>query len=174
MISTKSELLQYLNQDAKANKHTGIRARLFGDEIWKYIKSFRYVDYFSHQRSTFSRFCYRVWSMRFHVLGIKLGFSISNCAEIGPGFAIAHYGSIVIHSSAVIGKNFRIHEGTCIGTTNGSNSAAKIGDNVFISTGAKIIGDISIANDVAIGANAVVVKSIDEPGTTWGGYLRVN
>ena len=35
--------------------------------------------------------------------------------------------------------------------------------------GCKIIGNITIADNVAIGANAVVVKSITEPGTTWGG-----
>jgi serine O-acetyltransferase len=55
-----------------------------------------------------------------------------------------------------------------IGSTNGSK-APKLGNNVFIGTGAKIIGDITIADNVAIGANAVVVKSITEPGTTWGG-----
>lgn len=33
-----------------------------------------------------------------------------------------------------------------------------IGNNVFLGTGCKVIGAISIANDVTIGANAVVVK----------------
>ena len=31
------------------------------------------------------------------------------------------------------------------------------------------MGDITIADDVAIGANAVVIRSITEPGTTWAG-----
>ena len=44
-----------------------------------------------------------------------------------------------------------------------------IGDRVFIATGAKIIGNIAIANDCSIAANTVVVKSILEEGTTWGG-----
>ena len=44
-----------------------------------------------------------------------------------------------------------------------------MGDNIFIGTGAKIIGEVTIADDVSIGANAVVVKSITEEGTTWGG-----
>ena len=40
---------------------------------------------------------------------------------------------------------------------------------MFLGSGARLIGDISIADDVAIGAGAVVVKSIDESDTTWGG-----
>ena len=57
-----------------------------------------------------------------------------------------------------------------MGTTNGSNRAPVLGNNIFLGDGCKIIGDISIANDVNIGANAVVVKSITEPKTSWGGY----
>ncbi len=83
--------------------------------------------------------------------------------------SIAHYGTIVVNSAAKVGKNCRIHEGVNIGATNGSAKAPIIGDNVFIGTGAKIIGDITIANDVAIGANAVVVKSIEDSGVTYGG-----
>ena len=75
----------------------------------------------------------------------------------------------MVANRASVGKNCRLHEGVTIGATNGSNRAAQIGDNVFISSGVKIIGEITIADDVAIGANAVVVKSIEEPGTTWGG-----
>lgn len=50
-----------------------------------------------------------------------------------------------------------------------SIEAAKIGDNCYLGSGAKIIGDIRIADGVAIGANAVVVKSIIENNTTWAG-----
>lgn len=56
-----------------------------------------------------------------------------------------------------------------IGATNGEDQAAKLGDNVFIGSGAKIIGNIQIASDVAIGANAVVVNDVLEPGITVGG-----
>ena len=44
-----------------------------------------------------------------------------------------------------------------------------IGDRVFIGTGARILGKVQIANDVVIGANAVVTRDILEPGTTWVG-----
>ena len=69
----------------------------------------------------------------------------------------------------MIGKNCRIQDGVTIGATNGSTCAPQIGNNVFIGSGAKIIGDIRIADDVAIGAQALVVKSILESGITVGG-----
>jgi serine O-acetyltransferase len=42
--------------------------------------------------------------------------------------------------------------------------APKIGDHVYIGPGAKVFGDIEIADDVQIGANAVVNKSCMENG----------
>ena len=104
---------------------------------------------------------------RHHSLGVKLGLSIP-LNVFGPGLCIVHPGTIVVASGATIGRNCRIHEGVTIGATNGQSKAATIGDNVFIASGAKIIGDIKICDDVAIGANAVVVKSVLEPCTVGG------
>ena len=44
-----------------------------------------------------------------------------------------------------------------------------IGNNVFLASGCKIIGEVEITDNVAVGANAVVVKNIVEKGTTWVG-----
>lgn len=83
---------------------------------------------------------------------------------------IEHYGPIVVNGAAKIGANCRIHEGTTIGA-NGlfSKKAPQIGDNVYIATGAKIIGDITVATCIVIGANAVATKSFKEPNITIGG-----
>lgn len=45
----------------------------------------------------------------------------------------------------------------------------QIGDNVFIGAGAKILGDITIANNTTIAANAVVIHSIENEGCTLAG-----
>ena len=99
---------------------------------------------------------------------IRYGFHLPLNA-IGPGLSIAHVGPIIINSRAKIGENCRIQTGVTLGATNGTTDAPQLGDNVFLGDGCKIIGGVTIADDVAIGANAVVVKSILEPGTTWGG-----
>ena len=77
---------------------------------------------------------------------------------------------IVVNSSARIGSNCRIHSGVVIGTKAGySNKSPRIGNNVFIGPGAKIFGDIIVADGIAIGANAVVNNSFLEPNITIAG-----
>lgn len=97
-------------------------------------------------------------------LSVKLGFTIPPNV-FGPGLNIPHYGPIVINSNAKIGANCRIHNCVNIGTKAGfSDLAPKIGNNVYIGPGAKIFGDIEIADGIAIGANSVVNKSFIEKG----------
>lgn len=60
-----------------------------------------------------------------------------------------------------------IQAGVNIGVNNGG--VPTIGDNVYIGPGAKLFGAIEIANDVAIGANAVVTKSFTESNITIAG-----
>jgi serine O-acetyltransferase len=44
-----------------------------------------------------------------------------------------------------------------------------LGNNIYIGPGAKIFGKIRLADGIAIGANAVVNRSFDEPGITIAG-----
>ena len=84
--------------------------------------------------------------------------------------AIAHYGTIIVNKFARVGANCRIHAGVNIGTEAGSEDKAPvIGDNVYIGPGAKIFGAIVIADNIAIGANAVVNKSFNTPCVSIGG-----
>ena len=171
MITTKKDLAYYLQQDAIALRCNRKMPRLFGDEIWKYQIILRKTEYYTNafRKSKKCLILHYAWyKFRLHNRSLKLGFSIP-INVFGPGLSIAHYGTIVVNDAARVGKNCRIQEGVNIGATNGSAAAPQIGDNVFIGTGAKIIGDISVADDVAIGANAVVVKSITESGVTYGG-----
>ena len=86
------------------------------------------------------------------------------------GFKVNH-GKCIVSKSARIGRDCVIVGDVTIGGIGGNrdHGAAIIGDRVFISTGARIIGNVKIADNVVIGANAVVVKDILEPGITVGG-----
>lgn len=170
MITSKKDLKYYLNEDKKALRCSTKRPRIGQDEIWRYQIMLRKTEYYENcGKGLIGKFLKYFYHVRYRSLGKKLGgFCISpNC--FGPGLSIAHWGPVVVHPNARIGKNCRIHECVTIGATNGSTKSAVIGDNVFIATGAKIIGDVSVADDVAIGANAVVVKDVSEPGITVGG-----
>lgn len=99
-----------------------------------------------------------------HRSGVRLGFTIPKNV-FGPGLCIVHHGTIVVSPKARVGAYCRIHPSTSIGDYNG---APQIGDMVYIAPGAKIFGDITIGNEVAIGANAVVNNSFGSHLTLGG------
>lgn len=143
--------------------------KILGDEIWKYQIILRKYEYLKNKRKNpLDYIRLMIIKLRYHKLSIKLGINIPPNV-FGPGLSIAHYGTIVVNSNSRVGKNCRIQEGVNIGATNGKASAPQIGNNVFIGSGAKIIGKVTIADDVAIGAGCVVVKSITEKGITVAG-----
>jgi serine O-acetyltransferase len=79
---------------------------------------------------------------------------------------------IVINDASIIGVNCRIHTCVNIGSTSGQKEAPIIGNNVYIAPGVKIFGGIHIADNIAIGANAVVNKSFLEPNITIAGCKK--
>lgn len=105
----------------------------------------------------------------------KLGISIPSRTRIGPGFYIGHFGGIVVHHAAVIGRNCNISQGVTIGQANrGSRKGTPtIGDNVYIGPGAKIVGAVKIGNNVAVGANCVVTSDVPDNGVIVGVPGRV-
>lgn len=80
------------------------------------------------------------------------------CPEIGPGFFIQH-GYATAVSARRIGKNCSINQCAAIGWTDRSRPPI-LGDNVHIKNGAKVLGPITIGDNVIVGANAVVVKDV--------------
>ena len=93
------------------------------------------------------------------VTGIELPCEV----PIGSNFRIDHFGGIVISGYAEFGNNCRIRNGVVVGLKNPENPCApKIGNDVDIGAGAKLLGPIVIGNNVSIGANAVVTKSIPD------------
>lgn len=159
MITSKNELLDFLNADKKAlHKEYCKKPTLFGDPIWKFQISLRYVEYYKncgYGVFTFFKFYYHLTIYK--LLLIFLGFTIYP-NNFGKGLSIAHRGTVVVNESARIGNNCRIHTCVNIGSNIGGDGVPKIGDNVYIGPGVKIYGDIKIGNKIIIGANAVVNK----------------
>ena len=104
-----------------------------------------------------------------HRLATRLGFTIPKNV-FGPGLHIVHYGTIVVHPDARVGRNCRLHPSTSIGDYNG---VPRLGDNVYIGPGAKIYGPVTLGDNVAVGANAVVNKSFGSNVTLGGVPARI-
>lgn len=163
MIRSKQDLHSYLLSDADGLHRTSTKPAWFGDECWRFQWHLRHAEYYFNTNQRLRYVWHKVWLRR---LAIQLGFSISmNC--FGPGLQLMHRGTIVVNDKAKIGSNCRIHVCVNIGEENGC--APRIGNNVYIGPGAKIFGDIEIADDILIGANAVVNKSFTTPGISIGG-----
>ncbi|WP_200820621.1 serine O-acetyltransferase [Algoriphagus boritolerans] len=86
--------------------------------------------------------------------------------EIGPGLYIQH-GFATIIAAKKIGKDCFINQQVTIGYTE-SGKTPTLGDQVRVSAGAKVLGDIQVGNNVKIGANAVVLKDIPDNCTVVG------
>ena len=170
MIQSKADYKHYLEQDRLALYKKRKRPRIAGDEIWQYERLLRKTEYFLNCHKTpIGKVIATFLHFRLRKMGRKLcGYHIPpNAFE--EGLSIAHWGPIVVHPSARIGKNCRIQQNVTIGATNGQTEAAHIGDNVFIGPCSSIIGKVTIASDIAIGANSVVTKSFEESGITIAG-----
>ena len=113
---------------------------------------------------------YPLAKVMLHRLKYRMGISIPPATQIGGGFFIGHFGGIVVNGKAVIGKNCNISQGVTLGQANrGRNKGVPVlGDNVYIGPGAKVVGAVTIGNNVAIGANCVVTTNIPDNAVVVG------
>ncbi|GAB3330802.1 serine O-acetyltransferase [Marilutibacter aestuarii] len=105
---------------------------------------------------------------------LLLGISIPGNATIGPGLYIGHFGGIFLHGDA--GRNLSVGQGVTLGFKGAGKSTRwpRIGDDVYIGTGAKVIGDVSIGDGVVIGANTVVTKDVPARMRVVGAAIRMS
>ena len=105
MIHSKEEYKEYLLADKRALGITKKRPKFFTDEIWKFERALRKYEYYHNLdkgKNPLLLLSERFAHLRFHHLSVKFGFSIP-INVFDKGLSIAHYGSIVVNSKAVIG-----------------------------------------------------------------------
>lgn len=90
------------------------------------------------------------------------GIEIHPGATIGRRFFIDHGMGIVIGETAEIGDGVMLYHGVTLGgqVLTQTKRHPTIGNNVTIGAGAKVLGPITIGENSAIGANAVVTKDV--------------
>ena len=92
-----------------------------------------------------------------------LQVSIHPSASIGTSVFLDHATGIVVGPFAAIGDEVTIMQNVTVGrNVENPNRAPRIGRGVLLSTGATILGDISIGDFAKIGAGSVVTR--DVPG----------
>ncbi len=96
------------------------------------------------------------------------GISIPVAAEFGPGLRIHHLGGIIVHPSVRVGKKCTLYHDVTLGTDGLSEDAPRIGDDVLIGAGARVLGGIRLGDRCRVGANAVVVHSFPDDSVLVG------
>jgi len=103
-----------------------------------------------------------------YFIRIVFGSDISCRAKIGPGFVIQHGHDIVIGSEVTIGSGCKIFNGVTLGnkdvSVNAFGEQPTVGNGAVFCTGAKILGPLSIGDNVVVGANSVLLR--DCPSNT--------
>lgn len=95
---------------------------------------------------------------------------ISSHCPIGKGLVIHNFSGIFLRPERM-GKNCIVFQGVTVGHlrhTKGRRSGPSIGDNVFLGAGCKVLGDVTIGNNVVVGANSLVITSVPDDCTMVG------
>lgn len=98
------------------------------------------------------------------------GIEIHPGAKIGPGLFIDHGTGIVIGETAELGRNVTLYQGVTLGGTGKEKGKRHptIGNNVVVSSGAKILGSFKVGDHAKIGAGSVVLKEVPAYATVVG------
>ena len=139
-------------------------------DIYRFLYHLRRYEYLITCHSTLLKKFQRFWHLRrYQILAKGLGYVIGD-GVLGDGVTFYHRGSIYINPAARIGPDCKFHGDCCIGVARtGETGCPTLGKGVDVGIGAKILGDVYIADDIVIGANSVVTKSFHEPGITIAG-----
>jgi serine O-acetyltransferase len=91
--------------------------------------------------------------------------------KFGPGLVFIHPVGVVVNSAVRGGRNVWIESSVVIGDNRGGVPVLE--DDIFIGSGAKVIGGIRIGCGARIGANAVVLHDVPAGATAVGIPARV-
>ena len=139
----------------------GSKRALLAQLLWD-KKEFRNLFIYRNSHRRICRYWIAFWYRPMETLYIET-------PEIGGGLYIQH-GFATMIAAKSIGENCWINQQVTVGYT--GKGCPVIGNDVMITCGAKVLGDITVGDGAVIGANAVVVKDV-EAGAVMGGVPAV-
>ncbi len=139
--------------------YPGVKAiRMYRRAHWFYLHDMKFIARFISQRAV-----------------RKTGIEIHPGATIGRRLVIDHGTGIVIGETAEIGDDVLIYQGVTLGGT-GKDTGKRhptIGNNVMISSGAKVLGPFKVGDNSRIAAGAVVLEEVPPDCTVVGVPARI-
>lgn len=152
-----SKFIMDLNRWKDICHMSGSNVSVLAQLLWS-RKEFRNLFIYRNSHRRVFRYWIAFWYRSMDTLFIET-------SEIGGGLFIQH-GFATMIAAKSIGENCWINQQVTVGYT--GKGCPVIGNNVTITCGAKVLGDITVGDGAVIGANAVVVKDV-EPNAVMGG-----
>jgi serine O-acetyltransferase len=172
--SRDSSLLQYTANDLQAIRQRDSACIAYFQALCFY-KGFHALAMY--------RVMHQLWRENRQALSLMIQSNISSlldvdihpAAQLGSGIMLDHATGIVIGETAVVGNNVSLMQSVTLGGT-GKESGdrhPKIGDDVLVSVGAKILGNITVGEGAHIAAGSVVLKPVPEHSLAAGVPAKV-
>lgn len=161
-IKSKGQLKDYLNCELPRYGRGGWIRSIFpvteSDVLRKHQLILRKAEYYTNTGRKILSLFYRV---RLSWIQNKYGIHIpiNTC---GKGLKVMHVGPILLNGNVSVGENFSVHINTGLVAGGLDDGAPQLGDGIVMGIGSVVIGSVKIADNVAIGANAVVTRDILE------------
>lgn len=168
-INSKSDLKDWIKYEKNKYENVSLLFRLFnigeGAILYKHQVILRKAEFYHNTNKKLMEYLYRIRLYRIQNK-YSLHIPINTC---GRGLKIMHIGPILINGRARLGTDCSLHINSAVVAKGSSDEVPFIGNGVVIGVGAVIVGGISVVNNVAIGANSVVTKSINEENVAVAG-----
>ena len=170
-IQTRAELKDWLAYETRHFKNQGkyrlMNMLLLGENavLRRHQVLLRKTEYYINSGH---RILASLYKMRLLQFQIKYGMHIPP-NTFGRGLHVMHVGEIIVNSNTRAGENCTIHIHTSLVAGGFNDATPRLGDGVLLFIGAVVCGDTYIADNVVIGANSVVSKSVYEENVTVAG-----
>lgn len=165
-IKTRAQLKEYIEADCKRYPLYGRRYLSYllqlseGAVLRKHAILLRKTEYYINTGKKFREFIYRVRLMRFqNRTGIHVPLN-----AFGKGLNVIHILPIALNGNITVGENCRIMPFVTLAGDDVEDKAPTLGNNVTLGISSCVVGDVYLADNIVVGAGAVVTKSFYEPG----------
>lgn len=172
MIQSLDDLNRYIKADCVANldrEYVPLFKLLVN--VWyknecymafRYMRMVRRYEYainVAQKNGLFGKIALLYAKVRYHRTGFKYGVRV-NPNVTAPGLRLPHLNGGTIVGCESMGYNCIVNAGVVIGTKTGTSKRPVIGNNCELAVGCKIIGDVTIGDNVIVAPNSVVVKDV--------------
>lgn len=163
MIENINDLHEFLEYESAIYhlKWGGVKW-LLGSEnaiIWSWQKRLRKTEYYFNTNKKMRYYLSKILlNWKSNRYGLHIGLNVFD-----KGLHVMHLGSILTNGRVRAGRDCAIHINTALVAQGVSSDTPVLGNNIVIGVGATILGGVTIADGIAVGANALVNKSFTEP-----------